>query len=139
VSFLGFQNNPYAYMKASDILIAPSRVEGFPMAIVEALASGLPVIATSCTSGVIELLDNGHYGLLVPPEDPDALSQAIQMLINRPDLRLHFSSLGIKRSKDFDIDRISDQYHRNIQSLFVKPDVATKINCCSPRQGGLCD
>lgn len=65
VSFLGFKDNPYKYMTQSNVFVLPSLWEGFGHVIVEAMACGVPVIASDCPSGPAEIISNGLNGLLV--------------------------------------------------------------------------
>jgi glycosyltransferase involved in cell wall biosynthesis len=71
------------WMAASDVLCLPSRSEGTPNVVVEALASGVPVVATR-VGGVPELVRQGENGLLVPPEDAPALAEALASALVRP-------------------------------------------------------
>lgn len=64
VHFIGFQRNPYSYMKNANLLISSSITEGYPLALCEALALKIPILATDCT-GNRDVLQNGKYGLLV--------------------------------------------------------------------------
>lgn len=64
------------YVRAADLAALPSRTEGMPVALLEAMSSGVPVVATR-VGGSAEVLEHGRTGLLVPPEDPDALGAAI--------------------------------------------------------------
>ncbi len=101
VNFLGYVSNPYPYMASSDVFVHASRWEGFGMVIVEAMALGLPVIATSCPGGPKEILDNGKYGYIVPPDDPEKLAEAIAHLINNPKERDRLRSLSLVRIQDY--------------------------------------
>ncbi|MFD0904046.1 glycosyltransferase [Actinomadura sediminis] len=74
------------FAKAS-ILAVPSRAEAFGMAIVEGFACGLPAVAFDCPRGPREIITHGHDGLLVPPEDPAALGDALVRLIDDERLR----------------------------------------------------
>ena len=78
VLFAGFQKNPYPYYRAADLFCLPSLHEAFGCVLVEALACGLPVLATDCPSGPREILNDGQYGQLVPPADSTALATAIE-------------------------------------------------------------
>ena len=69
VTFLGHQDDVSACLDANDIFVLPSRSEAFPNAVLEAMAAGLPIVA-SRVGGILELVDDGHTGLLVPPDDP---------------------------------------------------------------------
>lgn len=77
VSMPGFVDNPYAYMAASSLFVLSSRREGLPTVLIEALATGVPVVSTDCPSGPVEILRGGELGALVPIEDPAALADAI--------------------------------------------------------------
>jgi len=78
VSMPGFVENPYAYMRRASLYVLPSRWEGLPTVLIEALYCGPPVIATDCPSGPREILADGRHGLLVPVGDVTALTQAIE-------------------------------------------------------------
>ncbi len=77
VHFVGFQANPYAWLKSADLFILPSRREGMPGALIEALACGVPIVSTDCATGPSEVLEAGRWGKLVPVEDAAALAAAI--------------------------------------------------------------
>lgn len=86
VELLGFVENPYPMMRASSVFVQPSRSEGFGVGVVEALALGLPVVATA-SGGPEEVLDGGRFGLLVAPADADALAEALTRLATDEPLR----------------------------------------------------
>ncbi|MGK7893752.1 MAG: glycosyltransferase [Xenococcus sp. (in: cyanobacteria)] len=73
----GFKANPYAYMSKASMLVLSSQWEGLPTVLIEALAIGIPVIATDCQSGPNEILDNGKYGDLVPVGDSNMMAEKI--------------------------------------------------------------
>jgi glycosyltransferase involved in cell wall biosynthesis len=83
VTFAGGVADLRSYLAEADIFVLPSRSEGFSNAIVEAMAAGLPVIATD-VGGNREAVQDGVSGFLVPSEDPAALSLAIQQLLSDP-------------------------------------------------------
>jgi len=84
VTFAGFQQNPYAILSRCDLLCLPSRYEGMPNSLVEALACGLPAIASNCPYGPQEILTSEQLGQLVTAEDEHALAQAIELASERP-------------------------------------------------------
>ena len=84
VRLLGFQDNPLRFLRAADLYCLSSRYEGMPNALVEAMLCGTPVIATDCQSGPREILEEGAFGRLVPPEDPRALADAMAEAIADP-------------------------------------------------------
>jgi len=77
VRLVGFDPAPARWMARCDVYAHSSRREGFPNALVEAMACGAPVVATDCPSGPREILDGGKWGRLVPVGDPVALAAAI--------------------------------------------------------------
>jgi glycosyltransferase involved in cell wall biosynthesis len=84
VSFLGHRDDIDALFADADLFVLPSRSEAFPNSVVEAMAAGLPVVATT-VGGLPELVEPDRTGLLVPPDDGAALAQAIASLIAHPE------------------------------------------------------
>lgn len=80
VDFLGFQPNALPYFRRADAFVLSSRCEGFGNVIVEALGCGTPVISTRCEHGPAEILDDGRYGVLVPPGDPADLAAGLDQV-----------------------------------------------------------
>ena len=78
--------DPYAYYERADIFALPSRHEGMPNALLEAMSCGLPVIVSNASPGPLELVEDGRTGLVVPSDDPLALSDAIARLALDRDL-----------------------------------------------------
>lgn len=78
----GFVANPFPYLARARLLALSSRREGLPNALVEALALGTPVVATDCTSGVRDLLQDGRLGPLVPVGDDAALARALELTLD---------------------------------------------------------
>jgi len=83
VSFLGHREDVPALLADADVFVLPSRSEAFPNSAIEAMAAGLPVIA-SRVGGLVDLVDQGRTGLLVEPDDPAALAAAIESLVLSP-------------------------------------------------------
>ena len=81
--FLGFQQDVAPILRAADVMALPSLAEGLPLAVLEAMACGRPVVATP-VGGVAEAIDDGKTGLLVPPRNPEALADAILGLLRNP-------------------------------------------------------
>lgn len=84
IDFLGFQENPWAYMARADLFVMSSLAEAFGNVLAEALSLGTPVVATDCPFGPREILENGRYGQLVPPADSMALADAMLATLAAP-------------------------------------------------------
>lgn len=83
VAFLGHREDVPALLGQADAFVLPSRSEAFPNGAIEAMAAGLPVIA-SATGGLLDLIESGRTGVLVPPDDPEALAGALEALVISP-------------------------------------------------------
>ena len=77
VALPGFVKNPYAFLTRARMFVLSSQWEGLPTVLIEALALGVPIVATDCESGPNEILEGGKYGCLVPVSDPAALADAV--------------------------------------------------------------
>lgn len=95
---LGHRDDVHRLLRAADIFTLPSYREGLPRSIIEALATGLPVVATDIP-GCRELID-GSVGLLVPPGDPEQLRRALTTLANDADVRAGMSERARARAED---------------------------------------
>jgi glycosyltransferase involved in cell wall biosynthesis len=83
----GLTRDPAAALRKASLFVLPSRFEGYPNALLEALAVGLPVLATACPGGTVEILANGAHGMLVPSDDVGAMTTALDAMLSAPDLR----------------------------------------------------
>jgi len=81
VRFVGWRTDPWRCLGAADVLVLPSRTEGLPLALLEAMAAGIPVVATR-VGGMPEALHEGRCGRLVPPDDPGALRDALRAALD---------------------------------------------------------
>jgi len=86
VTLLGMRMDVAPLLAAADVFVLPSRWEGLPRALLEAMAAGLPSVATR-VDGTQEVLTHGEHGLLVPSEDPNELANSIIQLLEDPELR----------------------------------------------------
>ena len=106
VSLPGFVVNPYSFMNHAAMFVLSSRWEGLPNALLEALALGVPVVATDCPSGPAEILENGQYGKLVPVDDYKILAKAILETLDNPIGREILQA----STNNFSLDKILDRY-----------------------------
>jgi glycosyltransferase involved in cell wall biosynthesis len=98
VTFLGFVKDIPNLLAQADILCVPSRSEGLGLAALEAMAAGVPVVA-SRVGGLPEVIRDGETGLLVPPEDSEALHLALKTLLDDPERRKSMGAAGRKRAE----------------------------------------
>jgi glycosyltransferase involved in cell wall biosynthesis len=110
VFLIGFQKNPFRYMRRAHAFAMSSRFEGFALVLVEAMACGTAVISTSCPSGPAEVLDHGRFGLLVEPENPAALATSLVGVLIDPAERRRLSALALERCRAFDIGASIDEW-----------------------------
>jgi glycosyltransferase involved in cell wall biosynthesis len=92
VFFAGQVKDPYPWLKHAQIFLMSSRSEGFPNALCEAMATGLPVVSTDCPSGPADIITPDVDGFLVPSEDPAAIATALTKLMGSEDLRAEFAT-----------------------------------------------
>jgi glycosyltransferase involved in cell wall biosynthesis len=100
ISFAGFRSDVADCYAAFDLLVVPSRHEGFGRVLVEGMAAGLPVVATK-TEGIPEVVVHGETGLLAEPGRPEALAEAMMRLLANPDLAHRMGRAGRERAKRF--------------------------------------
>ena len=80
----GFVQNPFPYVAAADCFVLPSKYEGLPSVLIQALGCGTTVVATDCPGGSAEILNYGEYGLLIPVDDEKALTEAMLCALSSP-------------------------------------------------------
>ena len=113
----GFVNNPWEYMKASDVYLSTSHYEGFHLTIAEAMACGTVPVATDCDYGPREIITDGKNGRLLPVGDIEGLCDAIVQLLQDDKNRAGMSQEARERAKDFDVHKIVRQYEEVFDSL----------------------
>ncbi|MEM2445722.1 MAG: glycosyltransferase [Candidatus Bathyarchaeia archaeon] len=122
--FVGYKSNPYAWLKTADIFVSPSHWEPFGIVIVEAMALGLPVIATA-TDGAKDIISDGMDGLLVPVDDASALADAITKLMRNPSLRQRLGEKAKQKAQQFNAPLIAQRYVELLERLL------NGRSCCS--------
>jgi N-acetylgalactosamine-N,N'-diacetylbacillosaminyl-diphospho-undecaprenol 4-alpha-N-acetylgalactosaminyltransferase len=134
VHFLGYCENPFAYLARADLFILASESEGLPNIIIESMACGTAVISSDCISGPREILSPGTdfrhqiksrleyapYGVLFPVGRSDLLAEAILKLLSKEELRDRYVAAGLRRAATFDKSVIIEQYFNRFKPHTIK-------------------
>jgi len=108
IKLKGFVNNPYPYIKKSNVFVLSSQWEGFGNVVAESLAVGTPIVSTDCPSGPAEILDFGNFGKLVPVGNSQKMADSIESIL--------LSSVNhkklIQRSKVFSVANAANEYEK---------------------------
>lgn len=119
VTFAGFQRDAAAYAGSFDVAVVPSLEEGFGLVAVEAMALGVPVVA-SRVDGLAEVITDERSGLLVPPADPAAIAAAVLRVLGDPELRRRLADGGRAESTRFELDRYTGRLTELYQELAAR-------------------
>ena len=111
VHLCGFHVNPWKYMARADVFALTSRYEGFGNVLVEAMACGVPVVATS-SAGTREIVTTGEDGLLVERHEPAAVAAALDRLLNDAALRQRMSQTARRHAERYRAEAIALEYDR---------------------------
>ncbi len=107
VDFVGFQNDVFGVLADLDVLVHASTLpEPFGQVVIEGMAAGLPVVAAAA-GGPLEIITDDVDGILVPPDDPDALARALVRLAEDPQLRSRLGDRARRRAVDFRPERVA--------------------------------
>ena len=120
IRFEGFRSDPLVFMRRASIFALPSRFEGMPNALLEAMAAGLPSVVSDASPGPLEMVSDGQQGLVVPSEDVIAFAAALQRLMLDRDLR-HRCGVAARstlRALDWDV---VESHWRSVLALPVQP------------------
>jgi len=120
VRLLGERSDVLRILASSDVFVLSSRWEGLPYTIIEAMMARLPVVSTR-VGGVPELVEDGVTGFLVPAEDPPALAEALQTLLDDPELRRRMGEAGREKAlREFTLDRMLRETERTYEEVVRK-------------------
>ena len=109
IAFTGFQKEVGQFLKAFDIFVLASYLEGLGTSVLEAMSIGLPVVGTKA-GGITEMIINGENGILVPSQNPVELSQAILTLAKNPHLRQEYGNNALKSVQKFSKEQMIEKY-----------------------------
>lgn len=130
VHFYGFKHNPYPIIAGAELYVLPSYLEGFPNALVEAMALSKPVLSTNCTDGPSDILVyrgeiskgafvEAEYGLMISTGDIAGLLKGLNALLESPEKKLEYSAKSLKRAKDFTEDKFYEKYSQIISDKLL--------------------
>jgi glycosyltransferase involved in cell wall biosynthesis len=108
VHFVGYRSNTTAYLRAMDVFALPSLYEGLPLSVLEAMAAGLPVVATH-VDGTPEAVEEGRTAILVPPADAHALARAVNALLGDRPRAAMMAQAGRARAASFSTAALLDR------------------------------
>ena len=124
--FLGHQEDVAARLAAADIFVLPSRSEAFPNAVLEAMAAGMPIVASG-VGGILELIDDGRSGLLVPAGDPDALARGICRLMTDSPLAARLGDAALGKAEGYSFDRMVAAFDSLYQAELARRGKAVSV------------
>lgn len=114
-----FDQEKWKLLAGAQVYVLPSLHEGFSLATVEAMMMGLPVVASN-VGGQIDYLKEKSNALLIPPQNPAALAEAVTQLMSNPDLRQHMSQANLELSKQFTDQTMAEKYQHLYENLLHK-------------------
>ncbi|MBX3739293.1 MAG: glycosyltransferase family 4 protein [Candidatus Didemnitutus sp.] len=109
------------------IFVLPSRYEGFPNALVEAMAAGLPVVAAQCRGGIAEIIRDGQNGLLFPPGNVPVLAEALERLMGSADLRERLGGQASRVAETYSVARVMAQWEQAVAAALKSERAAPKL------------
>jgi glycosyltransferase involved in cell wall biosynthesis len=119
VIFAGYRSDITEILAAIDLLVVPSLLEGFPMITLEAMSAAKPVIAT-CRDGITEQIIDGKNGIMVPPEDHNALAKVILRLSQDRDLSKKLGMAARERVvREFTVDKMVAETEKVYSELLM--------------------
>jgi glycosyltransferase involved in cell wall biosynthesis len=138
VRFLGWREDVADILRAADVMVLPSLVEGLPLVVLEAMACGRPVVATA-VNGTPEAVVHGETGLLIAPNAPDELCESVLRLLRDPGLAASMGAAGRRRVENmYTLRRYvtqTEDFYGSLLSGRVAPTTADQVRVGSTTSG----
>ena len=115
VQFLGFRQDVSKLMLMADIAVSSSRQEGLPVNVMEAMATGLPLLVTDCR-GNRDLVTDGENGYVLDIDNVEAFTQAIEKLYYEPHKMKQFGENSLKKVQSYSLDNVVDE----MEEIYLK-------------------
>lgn len=123
VIFLGYRRDIPHICACADVFLHPSFQEGLPVAVMEAMACGTPIVA-SRIRGNVDLIEDGVNGFLCDPKDADGFADRIRTILDEPELAEEFRRNGLEKIKDYDKSIVADQLRKIYCDVGILSDTA---------------
>jgi glycosyltransferase involved in cell wall biosynthesis len=119
ISFPGITDRPYDILRNADIFVLSSHAEGFPNALAEAMACGLPVISTRFGGAVDDIITNGVDGIVVPPGNPEELADSMVHMMANPTERARLGEQALRIVERFSMERVLGMWEEAVEKVTV--------------------
>jgi glycosyltransferase involved in cell wall biosynthesis len=136
VHFVDWTDRPLDYLPSFDVLAVPSRYDASNRTVLEAMVAGLPVVATR-VGGIPEIVIPGETGVLVPPDDADALASALRTLVADPDLCARMGRAGRERAlAQFSYEQMITKFEAIFDEVLAAPPRDVFSSAAATRRRG---
>jgi glycosyltransferase involved in cell wall biosynthesis len=120
VQFLGYRSDVPEILQASDVFVLPSRYEAMPISLLEAMAAGLPCVVTSVGDNA-KIVEDGTTGIVVPPENPEALATALRKMLADSEMRQAMGEAARKKAQEYSVERMAARIAEVYEELLKQP------------------
>ncbi len=123
IKLIGIRKDIFDFYKKASIFVLSSKKEGFPNALIEAMACGCACVAFDCPYGPSEIIENYKNGILVENQNEEKLKEAIELLIKDENLRKKLAKEAVKVKEKYSIEKIADEWENAIEEVLKKAKI----------------
>ena len=123
IKLIGIRKDIFDFYKKASIFVLSSKKEGFPNALIEAMACGCACVAFDCPYGPSEIIENYKNGILVENQNEEKLKEAIELLIKDENLRKKLAKEAVKVKEKYSIEKIADGWENAIEEVLKKEKI----------------